>query len=290
MKGEILVGKKAFIHWVKEFSFEETRKWGDALRHQILKTLEGMPNKAVPDNETFFKKIGKPTLDNLDKMLPDGFVSHKGRSKKMILAIARGRLNAPNAAKKHEQNLKLGLETFDQGRLNGAMVEYHLKRSFGEYRFTEPIELALGWLAPFIQPAKQGRFKSKLGNQLMSSGLLISDCMYILDIIKLENDKINALLNQSIRQDIVRFEIGGQSHCDFVLIKSSIIPFYWSTVKEIKYGIYKEFDGEPFANDLRSRWPVIDESKPPNPDDYIGNPNKLAYFDMELDVQVSKKE
>jgi hypothetical protein len=290
MEGKIIVHEKAFIHWVKEFPFEETRKWGDVLRHQILKTLEGMPNKAVPDDEASRKNRTKPVLDNIDKMFKPDFVSRKGRSKRLILALARAKLNDPNTAKKSEQNLKLGLETFDQSDLNSAMVEYHLKRSFGEYRFTEPIELALGWLAPFIQPAKQGKFRSKLGNQLMSSGLLISDCMYIPDIIKLENDKINALLNQYIRKNVVPFSTGGQSRCDLRIIKSSCTPFYWSKVKEIKYGIYKEFDGEPFANDLRSRWPVIDESIPPNPDDYIGNPNKLAYFDMELDVQVSKKE
>lgn len=292
MGSKIIVNLKAFIPWFKQFPFEATEEWGDALRDNIPKTKKAI-RKGVPDDKAFFEKIGKPTLDNLDKMLRPGFVNQKGVTKEVILAIARAKLKGKNAAKKYNQSVKKGFIIFDQGELNSAMVGYHRGQCFGEYRFAKAIELALGCLLPIILPAKEGRFKSKLGRQLMSSGKLISHLAFDPAYFKPENDKINRLLNEDCQDDLVPFATGGDSHCDFMLIKDNFTPTNSKEVQEIKYEIYKHFISEKHANKLRAAWSVMDESIPPNPQDYLGNhidPSKQAYFDMNLDIQVSKKD
>jgi len=322
MEGEIIVREKAFIPWVKEFTFEETEEWGQALRDSIPKTLEGIL-KGVPDNEAFRKKIVKPLIVAVRKMLGNGFVSRQGLTQELILEIMKAKLTGEDAAKNYQDSVKLAYEAFDQGELNSAMVAYHRGKSFGAYRFREAIEKSLGWLTQpfplndthsknnisdklsatsirneaeragltlFIQPAKQGRFRLKFSNQVKHSGKLISNLAFDPQYFKPENDKINALINQYISKDIVPFITNGKSHCDFVLIPESVVPANSAKAKEKKYEIYKHFYGEEHANKLRAVWIVMDESIPPNPDDYIGNPNKLAYFDMELDVQVARKK
>jgi len=292
MKGKIIFHEKAFIPWFKEFTFAETEEWGQALRDSIPKTLEGIL-KGVPDDETFRKTIAKPLIVAVRKMIGHGFVSRQGLTQELILALMKVKLKSEDATKNYQDSVKLAYEAFDQGELNSAMVAYQRGKSFGAYRFREAIENALGWLTPFIQPAKQGRFKSKLNNQVERSGKLISHLNFDPEYIKPENDKINALINQYIRKDIVRFITNGKSHCDFILILESVVPANSAKVKEKKYEIYKRFYGEEHANKLRATWTVMDESTPPNPQDYLGNhtdPLKQAYFDMTLDVQVSKKE
>jgi len=292
MESKTIFNLKAFIPWFKQFPFEATEEWGDALRDNIPKTKKAI-RKAVPDDETFQRKIADPVLANLDKILRPGFVNQRGVTKEVILAIARAKLKGKNAAKKYNQKVKKGFLTFDQGELNSAMVGYHRGQCFGEYRFAKAIELAIGCLLPIIQPAKEGRFKSKLGRQLMSSGKLISHLAFDPAYFKPENDKINLLLNEDCQDDLVPFATGGQSHCDFVLIKNNFTPTNSKEVQEIKYEIYKRFYGEEHANKLRAAWTVMDESTPPDPNDYLGNhidPSKQAYFDMNLDIQVSQKD
>jgi len=278
-----------FIPWVKEIPVAETEAWGQALRDRIPKVLEGIL-KGVPDDETYRKKIAKPLIVAVRKMLGNGFISHQGLTQELILAIAKAKLTGQDASKNYIDCVKLADEAFDQGELNSAMIAYHLGNSFGPSRFRDAIAKALGWLTPFIQPAKLGRFKPKLNNQLLRSGILISNLAYDPQYTKPENDKINRLINEHLMKGLIQFATGGASHCDFMPIPDSIILFYYAKVKEIKYETYKRFISEKQANIHKSRWPVIDESIRPNPDEYIGHPEKPAYFDMELDIQISKKE
>lgn len=283
-----IIREKAGIPWVKEVSYEETEKWGQALRDSIPKTLEAIL-KGVPDNETYRKKIVKPLIVAVRKMLGNGFVSKLGLPKKLIIEIMKVKLTGEDAAKNFIDSVKLAYEAFDQGELNSAMIAYHLGNSFGPSRFRDAIENALGWLTPFIQPAKQGRFRSKFHNQVERSGKLISNLAYHPEYIKQGNDIISRLINEHLRKGLVPFSTDGDSHCDFILIKDSIILYDSTKVKEIKYETYKHFISEKHANILRPLWRVIDESIPPDPNEYIGHPEKPAYFDMELDVQVSKR-
>jgi hypothetical protein len=287
MKSEIF-REQAFIPWVQQFPFKETERWGQALRDKIPKTLEGIL-KGVQDNETFRKTIAKPLIVAVRRMLGHGFVSRQGLPKKLIMEIMKAKLSGEDAAKNYIDSVNLAYQSFDQGELNSAMIAYHLGNSFGPSRFRDAIENALGWLTPSIQPAKQGRFRLKLNNQVKRSGKLITDLAYGPDIIKQENDKINRLINEHLRKGIIRFETGGKSHCDFVLIPDSIVLFDSAKVKEIKYETYKRFISEKHANKLRAVWKVIDKSKRPDPNEYIGHPEKPTYFDMSLDIQVSKK-
>ena len=291
MEGKIIVRENVVSPWFKPYPFEETEKWGAAYRVNIPKTKKAIL-KDVSDPESFSKNRGKPVLDAIDKMLNPGFVSKKGIPKKVIMAIAKAKLSGKNTAKNYKKNVKRGFIKFDQGDLNSAMVGYHLSQSFGEYRFAEAIEKALGCLTPIIQPIKAGEFRLKFGNQVERSGKLISKLAYDPKYIKPENDKINQLINRYIMEGIVRFATGGDSHCDFCLIPESITPAESREVKEIKYKIYERFLGPEQAKKLRATWIVKDYPTRPDPNDYLGNhidPHKQAYFDMELDIQVSKK-
>ena len=312
---KILVCEKApKVPYFKHYSFEAIEEWGQALRDSIPKTLEAIL-KGVPDNETFRTKIVKLLIVAVRKMLGNGFIGPQGLPQKLRLEIMKARLTGEDAAKNFIDCVKLAEEAFDQGELNSAMIAYYLGTSFGPHRFRDAIELTLKLLTPYIQPAKQGSFSSKLNNQVLRSGKLITDLAYHPDIRKQENYIINSLINKDLargchcerseaipldchglrpRNDdmagIVPFTTGGDSHCDFILIKDSIRLYYSTEPKEIKYETYKRFISEKHANKLKSLWPVIDESIRPNPDEYIGHPEKPAYFDMELSVQISKRE
>ena len=292
-----IIREKASIPWVKEVSYEETKKWGQALRDSIPKVLEGIL-KGVPDDETFRKKIAKPLIVAVRKMLGNGFASRQGLTQELSLEITKAKLTGEDSAKNFIDSVKLAYEAFDQGELNSAMIAYHLGMSFGPNRFRDAIEKALVWLTPIIKPVKQGRFKLKFSIQVKHSGKLISNLAYDPEYIKPENDKINSLINEYIKEGIVPFKTGdlpaeasaqAGSHCDFILIKDSIILFDSTKSKDIRYKTYKEFISEKHANKLRSLWRVIDESIRPNPDEYIGHPDKLAYFDMNMDIQVSRE-
>jgi len=298
MEGKIIVRENVVSPWFKEYPFEETEKWGAAYRANIPKTKKAIV-KDVSDPESFNKNRAQPVLAAIDKMLNPNFISRKGLPKEVIIAIAKAKLSGKNTARKYKKNVNRGYRTFDQGDLNSAMVGYHLSQSFGEYRFKDAIEKALGWLLPFIQPClpagrpAQGKFRLKFGNQVERSGKLISKLAYDPKYIKPEDDKINRLINEYIREGIVPFETFGDSHCDFYLIPESVTPADSKKVKEIKYEIYKHFLGEEQAKKLRAIWIIKDYPTPPDPNDYLGNhidPHKQAYFDMELDVQVTRKK
>ena len=314
MEDEIIVHEKVFIPWVKEFPFEETEKWGRSYFQNIPKNKKAI-RKAVLDDETYRKRIAEPGIDAVRRTLRDGMVNRKGLPKEAILKLTEAKLNRKGMAEKHWENVKKGYREFDQGDLNNAMVKHHLKKCFGVERFRDAIKKALDRLTPFIQPAKQGEFKKKLGNQILHSGKLISELAYHPEYRKLENDKINALINEyilvplnkggrgvvitpliplsqgGIREDIVPFSTGGPSHCDFVLVPESVRPIDSKEVLDFKYKIYERFLGEAQANRVRDAWTVKDYSGIQiNPNEYIGHPEKPAYFDMELDIQVSKKD
>lgn len=294
MESKIIFCEKVFIPLFKEYPFEATEAWGVALRNSMPKRQKAIL-KAVPNAESFFKKIGVPTLDNIQKMLSDDFISKCGLTKDQLIRILNRKFSGKKLARTYRKNLRSGLKTFDQGELNSAMVGYHRAQCFGEYRFREPLAITLGYLIPLliIQPGKEGEFISKFYNQLISSGILISDLQYDPEYIKPENDKIKRLINEYLRKEIVPFATGGKSRCDFVLIKDSVTPTNSKEIQEIKYEIYKHFYGLEHANKLRAAWTVMDESTPPDPNDYLGNhidPSKQAYFNMYLDIQVSQKD
>lgn len=283
-----IIREKAFIPYFKHYPFEVVEQWGQALRDNIPKTLEGIL-KGVPDNKTFRTKIVKLLIVAVRKMLGNGFIGPQGLPKKLRLEIMEAKLTGEYADENFIDCVKLADEAFDQGELNSAMIAYYLGTSFGPNRFRDAIELVLGWLTPFIQPDKQGSFSSKLNNQVLHSGKLITDLAYHPDIRKPENDKINSLINEHRRKWLVPFSADGDSHCDFILIPDSIVLFDSTKIKDKKYETYKHFISEKHANILRPLWRVIDESIPPNPDEYIGHPEKPAYFNMELDIQVSER-
>jgi len=337
MEGEIIVRETAVSPWIKQNPFEETEKWGGSYLQNIAKTRRAVV-KAVPDDETFQEKIAQPAIDRVRKTLRDGMVNRKGLPKEAILKLMEAKMKRKGTAEKYRENLKKGYREFDQGDLNNAMVRHHLKKCFGVERFRDAIELANNRLAPFIiPPRKQGGFKRELGNQLRHSGKLISELAYDPKYLKIENDKINSLINKCLRLviasvvprlslrippkrdeaislginsaissglpraptgsprndntcDLVPFSTGGESHCDFVPIPGSVRPFDSKEVLDIKYEIYKHFLGEAQANRVRAVWTVKDYSGIQiDPNEYIGHPDKLAYFDMELNVQISKR-
>ncbi|MBI4739117.1 hypothetical protein HY772_06165, partial [Candidatus Woesearchaeota archaeon] len=288
MNGKILLSRKVVIPWFNEFPYKETRQWGKAYRAKLPDTRQAAL-KAVPDPKTFRKRMAKPIIDSVQRMLRDDFVSRKGLTKKQIISRMKKELNAPTTAQKYRNGIKQGFKTLDRVGLNRAMAEYQLGQTFGAYRFRAAIESVLEWMTGIIQPKKLGKFRAELGNQLLSSGILISKMMYAPDIIQGENDKVNRLINKYIRKVIIPFQTGGPSHCDFVVIPASVTSVDSTKVKEIEYKIYSSHLGKKKADYLRRTSIEKDYSAtPPNPDDYRpGKPGPEAYFDMELDIQIT---
>ena len=58
-------------------------------------------------------------------------------------------------------------------------------------------------------------------------------------------------------------------------------------INDIKYKVYAFFLGEEKTMESRSKWCETRRELPVNPADYIGNPDKPAYFDMYLDIQIT---
>jgi len=303
MEGKILFHLKAFIPGFKPIpQIEEAENWGESYYDNIKKTTDALLN----DPEAFGKKMAKPILDTARRMLSDDFVSKKGLTKEQIITALQKKLNDPATAEKYRQGIKQMAQ-----KVKDDLPQMKERRARGmtfSAKGEDAIKLVENWLTgnpkskrllskhdevlsgePMLicQPAKQGKFKSKLHNQLMRSVKNISDLGYDPKFRKRENDKINRLVNNYLRKDIIPFSTGGTSHIDFVVIPESVTPADSREVKEIQYKIYSSFMGEVKAQKLRAESEEKDYPTPPDPDDYLGKPGKKAYFDMYLDISVA---
>jgi hypothetical protein len=153
----------------------------------------------------------------------------------------------------------------------------------------DELKSAIGEPVQVILPERAGEFNPKFTTLLRQ----VLDIIYCADhaasVSREQNDRLNQLVNDYCCPELGPFSTGGASHLDLVLIKESVTPADSTKVLDVKYRINKSFDGEEKARTHRAECIEKKYHCPLNPADYIGNPDKPAYFDMFLDIQVSRK-
>jgi hypothetical protein len=138
-------------------------------------------------------------------------------------------------------------------------------------------------------PERIGEFKRELRTLLRRVLDIIQCAHYAPSVVAKQNDRLNQFMNDYRCPELEPFSTGGVSHIDFIVVRESVIPADSKEVKEIEYKIYSFFIGEAKAKHIRATSIEKEYHYPLNPDDYIGNPNQKAYFDMYLDIQVAGK-
>jgi len=313
-----------FIPKFNEIPFELVKQWADRYYHQARHT-SAQRKKAIHTVKNFKEKIAQPTIDIMKQFIDPDFVSRSGQNYDDIISKLEDKLLDNKTAHKYRDELDYAHRKIDgvpakkiKDSLVIGSVHYALKMTFGAWRFIGPIDgkgkgaviLACEWLSgnqstiqslrnndkivrgsPILitDPKRQGQLRRLLRNQLIHSGQNISKEHYSPQIIKKENDIVNQLVNGFAKDEFEPFSTGGDSHIDFVLEPQSVIPADSRQVKEIEYKIHSFLIGEEQAKNLREKWIEKDYHYHLNPQDYIGNPKKPAYFDMHLDIQVSIK-
>lgn len=309
MENNILLHLKVYIPRFNLFPFEKAKNWAEETYLKAENTKKQLL-KSVPDAETLKKKIAQPLFDTTQKLISPGFVSKSGLSTEIILKRMKAKLESKEFTKKYRKAVKQGFRNINKETLDYSAAEYALAMTFGAWRFIGPIEdkdkgackvvetffsrtsdaqqllrekdeLLVGEPLLIGETKKQGVFKRKLHNQLMSSGQVITDCNYDEEVINSENNKINNALNEFIRNDIAPFSNTGWSHLDFIVKPENVEYSDSPVIRNIMYKIYKYFMGQIYADKLKTRW----ESTPPSKIDE----GKKKYPEMYLDIQVMGK-
>jgi 1-acyl-sn-glycerol-3-phosphate acyltransferase len=144
----------------------------------------------------------------------------------------------------------------------------------------EKDQLITGQPVLITDPTRAGQLRKQLQNLLLHLGEFISAAHYSDEEIKKANRRINELVQG--------FTLANpEVHIGLEVDPDSVTPSDSRKVLEIKYQINERFLGEEKAKARRAE--CVEKIYPTSldPTGYIGNPNKKAYFDMFLDIQVS---
>jgi len=323
-KNKVISHILIFIPKFNEIPFEEVKQWADRYYHQA-KHISAQRKKAIHTDKDFKEKIAQPTIDVIKQFISRDFINRSGQGYDDIINKLENKMLDNKTAHKYRDELDRAYKKIDgvpakkiRDSLVIGSVNYALKMTFGAWRFIGPINgkgkgavvLAGEWLSgktstiqslrnndkivfgsPILitESERQGQLRRLLRNQLIRSGQNISYEYYSPQIITKENDIINQLVQGFANDEFELFYTNGDSHIDFMIEPRSVTPIDLREVKEIEYKIHSFFIGEEEATKLREKWIEKKYHHPLNPQDYIGNPNKPAYFDMYLDIQVSIK-
>ncbi|MEW6027108.1 MAG: hypothetical protein AB1599_07435 [Planctomycetota bacterium] len=315
---------KIFIPMYNELPLEKAQDWADryygAARH-----TSGQRRNAIRTQTDFREKMAKPILEATHGLISPNFISRSGLNAENIANKMKSNLLDKRTANKYLKALDRTFRKVDgitakkiKEKLPLGAADYTLKMTFGAWRMlgplkesgAPPIMLAENFLTgeqntanllrdkdeviagrPILitDPKNRGRFKKELHNQLMRSFKNIYELGYSPGSINRENDIINRLINNFLGEGFDLFNTGGESHLDFVLVPESVIPSDSPVIRDIQYKIYRHFLGEKTADMLRSNWTETVRAAPIDPKFYIDNPDKFGYFDMYLDVQITKR-
>jgi len=321
---KILSHIRIFIPKFNEIPFEVAKQWADRYYHRA-RHISAQRKKSIHTVKDFKEKIAQPTINVIKQFISPDFVSRIGQGYDAIISKLEDKILDNKTAHKYRDNLDRAYKTIDgvpakkiKDSLDIGSVNYALKMTFGDWRFIGPIDgkgkgaviLAGEWLSGNLSTIqslrnndeivsgspilitdlkRQGQLRRLLRNQLIRSGHNISKEHYSPKIIKKENDIVNELVQGFAKDEFEPFFTGGDSHIDFVIEPQSVTPADSRQVKEIEYKIHSFLIGEEQAKNLREKWIEKDYHYHLNPQDYIGNLKKPAYFDMYLDIQVSIK-
>jgi hypothetical protein len=325
MKNSVLSHIRILIPKFNLIPFEEVKKWADRY-YQRLSHVNAQRKKAIRTHKDFKEKIGQPTIDATNQFISPDFRSRSGLNHDAIIGKLKDKMLDNATSRKYQEKLERAYRTIDgvparkiKDKLDFGSNEYALKMTFGAWRFIGPIDgqgkgaviLAGEWLSgnsstsqslrdkdriitgsPILitDSKRAGQLRRQLRNQLLRSGQNISEGHYSAQVIKQENDVANQLVREFTKDGIEPFSNEGASHIDFVIEPQSVMPADARQVKDIQYKIHSFFLGEKIAQELRTKWIETNYYAPINPDDYIGNRKKPAYFDMSLDIRIEIKK
>lgn len=270
--------------------------------------------KAAPTYEEYRENIAQPQLDGFIKMLNPEFVSRAGLTRDEIISNFRDKAFDRSAYENYIKKLSPRQITRIIESLPAKSADEVRRKVFKQWPLVGPLtkdgvsalKIILGWLggdakaAGLIRPKDKllqggpapvlsGNFKRKLWT-LLTRALDIIQCgHYDPTVVSGQNDRLNQFVNSYLCPDFVPFTAGGASHIDFVVVPETVTPADSKEVLDIKYKINAFFLGQAKAKDTRASMIEKDYPGPLNPDEYIGNPDKKAYFDMFLDIRVSVK-
>jgi len=323
-KNKVISHILIFIPKFNEIPFELVNQWADKYYHKARYTSY-QRKEAIHTIKDFKEKIAQPTIDTMKQFINPNFINRSGKEYDAIIRELEEKMLDNRTAHKYRDELKYAHKRINgipakkiKDILGIGSINYALKMTFGAWRFIGSIDgkgkgaviLAGEWLSgnqstiqllknndkivlgsPILitDTKRQGQLRRLLRNQLIRSGQNISNEHYSPQIIKKENDIVNQLVQGFAKDEFEPFFTCGDSHIDFVLEPQSVTPGDSRQVKEIEYKIYSFFKGEEEATKLREKWIEKDYHHPINIQEYIGNPDKPAYFDMHLDIQVSMK-
>ena len=323
MENKVICALKVFLPGYNEFPVKKAKYWAEKYYGAAKSTGKSLL-KAIPDVATFRKKLGQPVIRLIDEYISPDFVTQSGLDKQAIMNKLVKRFRDRKTAQKYFDNVKRTYRTVKgipakriKDSLSFSAAEYALKMTFGAWRFLGPIQhrgrgafaLAEAYLCGkprpslirpqdkmifnhpvcLTTPARVNGFRMKLHNQLMHSAANIIDRQYATRAIGDENDAINRLVNKFALEEFVPFAPGGLSHIDFVIHPDSIMPDDSPEIADIRYRIYKYFLGQEMADHLIAPWYTTRWVTKGRSGEYLGNPDKLCYVDMHLDIQVAKK-
>ena len=306
-----------YISGYNKFPLAKVQKKDPAqVKEQLVHRKSGQ-QKAVLTFEEYLEKIARPQLEAFIKMLNPEFVSKAGLTRDEIINKKRAYLFSREAYENYikdfsNEDITRIIEELPQKSADSAR-----KKVFGDWRLAGPLspdsksalEIIIGWLdgnkkivkflraqdkllqgkpVQVIPPERVGEFKLKLRTLLKRVLGIIQCAHYAPSVVQEQNDRLNQLVNTYLGSDFVPFTTGGASHIDFIVVRESVIPADSTEVKEIVYEIYSSAECEEKAKKLRATWIEKDYLTKPDPNEYIGNPDKQAYFNMYLDIQVSK--
>lgn len=161
-------------------------------------------------------------------------------------------------------------------------ANYAVEMTFGKGRLLSPSEdqekspmdMILDLLKPIIDRTRWGKFRWQFRKKLLQQFEIIGWFKYDMERIAKANGRINQLVTEFIKQDVVTFKTGGASHLDFVPHPTTMEYFNSSRLLELRSKIYLHFTGKPLDLSKFQQNPL---------------PKTPRQMDMHLDLQITKK-
>jgi hypothetical protein len=228
--------------------------WVSGTKKAAPKAYQGL-KKAIKTPKDFKKKIAKPVAKTIASFLNPKFVSRHELTYDEIMGKTRDSLdnagkhylpqkNADYHIRRFEENVELKqkeyarqwckvtgpLKGYKKGGIKGLSalgvmaicgdpkLKNFLKERIDTMQGTPcavtkkpcPTGQPVRWVSPF---------KTILGNQIVHSGSNIIKLRYQEESILRENQRINQLVNEHCREEIIQFMPGGASHIDFIVVE-----------------------------------------------------------------------
>lgn len=231
-------------------------EWANTQKNKI-ETTEYKRTKVIPNEEAYINKMVGPSSEAYAKFVSPVFRSRSGKNRDAIVAAQFQ--NISKGYQKYRVSLAHLCETVDGEPAKRYKQKIDIKKPIYSRRMAQSTlpftgEKTIGksvcgivphWLVGDMKSSglirgadkllgggpvnvtKQGMetaLKAALSGQLLKSGSVIVNANFNPNVIKQENDTINAVI-QGLQDTgkFTSFETGGESHCDYILDEKSLL-------------------------------------------------------------------